>query len=165
MFITPPPADSDEETRVFFGQTGSMSSIDLVEGGNHCDSANSLNFESTRRPDSYFVDSTSESDSNFSITLKRKVNTNQPSQSNQPFSKKRRLAEAAALETSMDDSFMNDHPDSLDRKKKKKTVKKTAKKTNWTCHVCGSADPQARARCACGKYIHKDCKTYGVCSN
>ena len=61
----------------------------------------------------------------------------------------------------MDDSFMNDHPDSLDRKKKKKTVKKT----NWTCHVCGSADPQARARCACGKYIHKDCKTYGVCSN
>ena len=140
-----------------------------MEGGNHCDSANSINFESTRRPESYFIESTSESDSNFSITIKRKtnINTNQPNQSNQPFSKKRMLVEAAALETSMEDSFMNDHLDSLDRKKKtvRKTVKKTVKKTTWTCHMCGSADPQARARCACGKYIHKDCKTYGVCSN
>ena len=160
MFITPPPAEY-EDSRVFFGETGSVSSIDLVEGGNRHDSANSLNFESTRRPESYFIDSTSESDSGFTITVKR--NTNQPNQPpNQPFSKKRRLAEAAALETSMEESFMNEHPEK--KKKKTKTIKTAAKKTSWTCHVCGSGGPEARARCTCGKYIHKDCKTYGVCS-
>ena len=92
----------------------------------------------------------------------RKTNTNQP------FSKKRRLAEAAALETSLDDSFMNNRPASLKKKRKttkKKTAKKIVKKTTLQCHVRGSATSQPRARCYCGKFIHKDCKTYGVCFN
>ena len=91
-----------------------------------------------------------------------KRNANLPKQPpHQPFSKKRRLAEAAALETSMEESFMNEQPE----KKKKKTTKKAVKKTAWTCHVCGSSGPQPRARCTCGKFIHKDCKTFGVCCN
>ena len=164
MFITPPPADYYEDNQVFFGETASMSSIDLAEGGNRHDSANSLNLESTRRPDSYYIESTSESDTGITMFVKRKTKPN--TITNQPFTKRRRLAEAAALETSMDDSFMNERPDSLKKKKmiKKKANKKTAKKTTWTCHVCGSAGPEARARCACGKFIHKECKTYGVCS-
>ena len=134
MFITPPPPDSDGEIQVFFGENGSVSSIDLAEGENNHDSANSFNFESTRRPDSYVIESTSESDTGFTITM-RKTDTNQH------FSKKRRLAEAAALETSLDDSFMNDRPASLKKKRKtnkKKTTKKIVKRTTWQCHVCFS---------------------------
>ena len=121
--------------------------------------------ESTRRLD-YYVESTSESDTGITMLVKRKTNPNPNTNTNQPFTKRRRLAEAAALETSMDDSFMNERPESLNKKMmiKKKNNKKTAKKTTWTCHVCKSAGPQSRARCACGKFIHKDCKTYGMCS-
>ena len=43
MFITLPPADYYEDNQVFFGETASMSSIDLAEGDNRHDSANSLN--------------------------------------------------------------------------------------------------------------------------
>ena len=143
MFITPPPPDTDEEIQIFFGETGSVSSIDRVEGGHHHDSANSLNFESTRRPDSYVVDSTSESDTGFTITLKKtKTKTDQPKEL---FSRMRRLAESAALETlfdDSDDSFMNDRTDSQNKKRKtygKKTTKKMMKKTTWKCHICGPA--------------------------
>ena len=86
-----------------------------------------------------------------------KRNGNLPNQPpHQPFSKKRRLAEAAALETSIEESFMNKQPEK--KNKKKKTTKKAVKKTawTWTCHVCGSAGPQPRARSTCGKFIHKD---------
>ena len=80
---------------------------------------------------------------------------------NQPFTKRRRLAEAAALETSIDDSFMNKCPEILNNKRmiKKKNNKKTAKKTTWTCHVCGSAGPQSRARSSTRSYNYKDLRS------
>ena len=118
---------------------GSMSSIDLVEvegqGGRH-DSANSWDFESTRRPGSYYITSSnSESESGgISITVKRKTMDTMDNTDDieldlipvpEPLSKRRRLAEAAGLEevleNSMEESFMN----GLGLRKRKTTVKRS----------------------------------------
>ena len=63
-----------EGNQVIFGETASMSSIDLAEGENRHDSANSLNLESTRRPD--YIESTGESDTGITMLVKRKTNPN-----------------------------------------------------------------------------------------
>ena len=74
---------------------------------------------------------------------------------------KRRLAEAAALEESEE----SEDPSIIPGLQALLGVRGGRSKAGkWCCHLCGSSNKEPRCRCGCGKYIHRSCKTYGVCS-